>query len=52
EHRNHIHRNTSQLSVITNHRLKFNHKFNWDKYEILDKEFSLGKKLNFEVFLL
>jgi len=31
EHRNHIRRNTSQLSVLTIHRLEFRHEFNWEE---------------------
>jgi len=38
EHRSHIRRNTSQSSVITEHRVKFGHDFNWDNVMILDKE--------------
>lgn len=38
EHRNHIRRNTSNHSVITDHRLEFNHDFKWDDIKILDNE--------------
>jgi len=30
EHRNHIRRDTAQVSVITDHRLQSNHEFGWD----------------------
>jgi len=38
EHYNHIHRHTNQHSVITEHRLKFNHEFDWNNIKILDEE--------------
>ena len=41
EHRNHIiiiRDNTSVRSIITEHRLQFDHDFQWDKVEILDEE--------------
>jgi len=44
EHRNHINRNTTQYSVITDHRL-LNHEFDWNCVEILDEEPILGKRL-------
>lgn len=31
EHWNHIRRNTSHISVITDHRFEFNHDFDWDE---------------------
>jgi len=34
EHRNHIKRNFTQISVITNHRLDLDHDFDWDNVEI------------------
>lgn len=52
EHRNHIRRNTSQPSVITNHRLEFGHDFNWEESEILDRESSLGKRLVSEMLFI
>ncbi|KYN08066.1 hypothetical protein ALC62_00911, partial [Cyphomyrmex costatus] len=45
EHKNHINRNTSQHSVITQHRLETFHDFNWDSVRILDKEESFNKRL-------
>ena len=38
EHRNHINRNTIQISVITQHRIDLFHEFNWNNVHILDKE--------------
>jgi len=38
EHQNHIRRNTSTISVITNHRMHLNHEFDWNSVEILDVE--------------
>jgi len=35
EHKNYINRNTSALSVITEHRLHKNHDFDWERVEIL-----------------
>lgn len=52
EHRNHICRNTSQLSVITNHILETNHKFDSDGIEILDNEILLDKKLVTEMLFI
>jgi len=45
EHRNHIRRNTTQTSVITEHRLKYSHDFNWDNVEILDEEVHFNRRL-------
>ncbi|KYN38921.1 hypothetical protein ALC56_06681 [Trachymyrmex septentrionalis] len=45
EHKNHINRNTTQHSVITQHRIDLGHDFNWDKVHILDKEQILHKRL-------
>jgi len=42
EHRSHIRRKTKQSSVITEHRLEFSHKFDWDD-EILDEEIHYNK---------
>lgn len=44
EHRNHINRNTTQHSIITDHRL-FNYEFDWDMVETLNEEHILGKRL-------
>jgi len=42
EHRNHIHKNTTTHSVITEHRP---HDFDWNNVEILDKERYLTRRL-------
>jgi len=39
EHRNYIRRNTTQTSVITEHRLEYCHDFNWDNVEVLKVNF-------------
>jgi len=38
EHRNHARRNSIQNLVITDHRSKFRHEFDWDNIKILDEE--------------
>jgi len=43
EHRNHIKRNTTQTSVITEHRLEHSHKFDWENAIILDEEVHYNK---------
>jgi len=45
EHKNHINRNTSALSVITEHRLHENHGFDWERVEILDVERNFNKRI-------
>jgi len=45
EHRGHIRRNSTQTSVITDHRLQSNHDFDWDSVEILDEEINYKKRL-------
>jgi len=45
EHKNHINRNKTTHSVITNHTLEFSHEFDWENVEILDKERFLSKRL-------
>ena len=45
EHRNHIRHNTSVRSVITEHRLQYDHDFQWDNVRILDEEPCYGKRL-------
>lgn len=45
EHRNHINRNTTNTSVITEHRINFLHEFDWDNIKILDKEKFWTKRL-------
>ncbi|KYN22199.1 hypothetical protein ALC57_05409, partial [Trachymyrmex cornetzi] len=49
EHRNHINSNTSNQSVITDHRLEYNHEFDWEGVRILDRERFLNKRLNSEM---
>jgi len=38
EHRNQINSKSSHKTVIAEHRLRYNHKFDWTNVEILDKE--------------
>jgi len=45
EHRNHIRRNSCQTSVITNHRINFNHEFDWNNVKVLDEEMNYKKRL-------
>jgi len=45
EHKNHIRRNTTTQSVITEHRLNFSHEFDWNNVEILDQERYLARRL-------
>ena len=45
EHCNHIRHNTSVRSVITEHKLYYDHDFQWDKVNILDEEPSYRKRL-------
>jgi len=52
EHRNHINRNTTTQSVITEHRLQFKHDFDWENVEILDSERFLGKRLISEMMFI
>ena len=49
EHRNHINSINKNQSVITDHRLGFNHEFDWESVQILDKERFLNKCLNSEM---
>jgi len=51
EHRNYINRNTKSQSVITQHKLQFEHEFDWDNVEILDFEKYLRKRLISEMFI-
>lgn len=51
EHKNHITRNTTQHSVITDHRISESHDFDWDNVEILDKENVLNKRLSEMIFI-
>ncbi|XP_029672401.1 uncharacterized protein LOC115241033 [Formica exsecta] len=52
EHRNHIRRNTTVGSVITEHRLEFDHDFDWNHVRILDSEKYLNKRLISEMLFI
>jgi len=52
EHRSHLRRNPAQNSVITDHRLKFKHDFDWDKIKVLDKETNYNKRLISEMIFI
>jgi len=45
EHRNHIRRNSTQFSVITEHRLRSQHEFDWDNVRVLNQEPNYNKRL-------
>jgi len=51
EHFNNI-KSTSNFSVVTNHRLSYNHNFEWDKPNILHKEKNRKKREIAEMFLI
>jgi len=44
-HRNHINRNMTQHSIISEHRIEFSHEFNWGETRILNKEPNYNKRL-------
>jgi len=52
EHRNHIRRNSTQNSVITEHRLKCEHDFDWDRAKVLDRESNYNKRLISEMIFI
>ncbi|KAL6421504.1 hypothetical protein ACFW04_011252 [Cataglyphis niger] len=52
EHRNHIRRNTSSHSVITDHRLSYYHEFRWNEVEVLDEELNFNKRLISEMLYI
>jgi len=52
EHRSHITRNSSQQSVITDHRLLYKHDFDWDNVQILDEEKNYNKRLISEMIFI
>ena len=52
EHKNQIRHNTTNHSVITEHRLNFDHNFAWDKVEILDTEPFYSKRLMSEMLFI
>ena len=45
EHRSDINKTSGLPSVISNHRLEFDHEFDWDNVSVLDKEKSYTKRL-------
>ncbi|KYN29879.1 hypothetical protein ALC57_00670, partial [Trachymyrmex cornetzi] len=49
EHRNHIKYNASTRSVITEHRLQYEHDFQWDNVRVLDEEPYYRKRLTSEM---
>ncbi|EFN61261.1 hypothetical protein EAG_01146, partial [Camponotus floridanus] len=51
-HRKHIGRCTTNKSVITEHRLNFDHEFKWDDVKILDKESFYNKRLISEMLCI
>jgi len=52
EHRNHIRRDTAQISVITNYRLQSNQEFDWDSVRVLDEEINYKKSLISEMIYI
>ncbi|EFN68948.1 hypothetical protein EAG_11804, partial [Camponotus floridanus] len=52
EHKKHINRCTTNKSVITEHRLNFDHEFKWDDVKILDKEPYYNKRLFSEMLCI
>jgi len=52
EHKSHIRRNTIQTSVITEHRLKHSHDFDWENVEILDEEVYFNRRLISEMIYI
>ncbi|EFN73564.1 hypothetical protein EAG_08052, partial [Camponotus floridanus] len=52
EHRKHMNRATTNKSVITEHRLNFDHEFKWDEVKILDKESFYNKRLISEMICI
>ena len=45
EHKNDINKKSRNLSVISEHRLQFEHDFDWTNIKILDNERYIGKRL-------
>ncbi|KYN29802.1 hypothetical protein ALC57_00753 [Trachymyrmex cornetzi] len=52
EHKNHINRNTTTQSVITEHRLEHNHEFDWSNVRVLDTERFFSKCLISEMIYI
>ena len=51
EHKNDI-KKSSSPSVISAHRINFDHQFDWQRTKILDKESSYGKRLTSEMIFI
>jgi len=52
EHRRNIKNPSDNFSIITNHRLSFNHDFEWDKPNISHKERNRKKRKIAEIFFI
>jgi len=52
EHRNNIKNQSGNFSVVTDHRLSFNHNFDWDNPNILHKEKNRKKREIAEMFFI
>jgi len=52
EHRSHIRRNSTQHSVITDHKRNLGHEFDWDNVKILDYEPNCNKRLISEMIYI
>jgi len=51
EHKNHIRRNSTQHLVITDHRLKSKHEFDWDNVKVLDEEIYNKRLISEMIFI-
>ncbi|EFN61751.1 hypothetical protein EAG_05118, partial [Camponotus floridanus] len=52
EHRKNINYNTRSQSVITEHKLNYNHEFKWNEVKILDKETFYNKRIISEMLFI
>lgn len=52
EHKNYIRRNSSQRSVIIDHRIELSHDFDWDNVRILDEEHSYIRRFVSEMLYI
>lgn len=52
EHQTDINKKSGNLSVVSSHRLEFQHVFNWTGVEILDRERSYFKRLTLEMIYI
>ncbi|EZA56075.1 hypothetical protein X777_03920 [Ooceraea biroi] len=52
EHRNNFKKTSTELSVLSEHRLQFNHDFDWENIKILDHESFLNKRLISEMIFI